>query len=181
MAEFYLADVRKRAQPDLSMVPEAIPELRVFAGDSADAAATVERQAYQRLVEIFAANGPESPDDPVSCGVAGVTMEWAVGPTAGQVDFYAQPAEEEEAQRFLSLYIFSGASPEDDRTAMKHLEQYADFRQCRSFPLVVQVTDDPLPAAWQHEALQSMRQGIAALVVAFLQAYYPAQPNSVGA
>ena len=86
-----------------------------------------------------------------------------------------------KSQRFLSLYIFSGASADADRTAMKHLEQYADFRQCRSFPLVVQVTDDPLPAAWQHEVLQAMRQEIAPLVAAFLQAYYPARANTVGA
>jgi hypothetical protein len=176
MPEFFLADVRKRANSDASMVPQAIPERRVFA-DEIDAG-TASGKAYSQLIELFGSDDEELLDEPVTCtlpGCSGITMEWATGDSFGQIDFYGGGDERAEPERFLSLYVFSGNKASEDRAAMRQLEQYADFAQCLQFPLVLQVTDDPLAAAWQHAALQALRVNVDPLVAAFLKAYFSAE------
>jgi len=178
MPDFYIADVRKRANPDFNMSPQAIPEQRAFP-DEVDAGSAVGKD-YQRYLDIFGVEGDEIPEDPVACGLPGfegATMEWTTdGPPGegsfGQIDFYGNAPGADEPERFLSLYIFSGAKPEEDKAAMKQLEQYADFSQCLNFPLVLQVVNDPLSAAWQHEALQALRKVMTPLVAAFLKANF---------
>ena len=100
-------------------------------------------------------------------------MEWTAGASSGQIDFYGEVAGE-EPQCFLALYFLSGKSAAEDKQAMKPLEQYADFGQCKSFPLVLQVMDDSQSATWKHQALGKLRPGITALAAAFLKANFSA-------
>jgi hypothetical protein len=175
MPEFYIADVRKRANADSNMQPQAIPERRVFPPEMGVDESSPEMKRYQHLVDEFARHAVEIPDDPVACefaGLKGITMEWALGDSHAQIDFHGLDPAGDEPQRFLSLYIFSGKNPAEDRSVMSPLEQYADFSQCLQFPLVLTVTDDPLSAAWQHEALQAIRTSINPIVAAFLKIYF---------
>jgi hypothetical protein len=169
--QFFLADVRKRLNADASMSHQAIPEARSFTL----AADSPEGTNYQKLLDTFMKVAPETPDDPVACPLPDcqdVTMEWTAGPSEGQIDFYAPVAGEDEPQRFLSLYAMSGRKPEEDKRAMKPLEQYTDFSQCLQFPLVLSVVDDPLAHPAQHQRLQAIRTAMPAVIAAFLKAYF---------
>ena len=172
MAAFYMADVRKRANAELNMPSQAIPEERVFAESNLDDQAATLSKNYRQMVERFAQDGAE---DPVACDMAGcdgITMEWTTGASAGQIDFYGMADGQEEPQCFLALYFLSGISADEDRRTMKPLEQYADFGQCKAFPLVLQVMDDSQSATWKHAALGKMRPGMTALVAAFLKVHF---------
>jgi len=172
MPEFFIADVRKRPNADLNMSQQAIPERREYS-DEIDAA----------LATIFSGDD-ESMDDPVPCGIEGcdnITMEWTAGSSAAQIDFYGTNSDQEEPQRFLSLYILSGNNAQEDQQAMKQLAQYADFNQCLNFPLVLHVTDEPLAAAWQHASMQAIRKGITPLVGAFLKTHFQKAPSRASA
>jgi hypothetical protein len=172
MSSFYMADVRKRANAELSMPSQAIPEERVFVESGEDERAATLTKNYRDMMARFGQDGLE---DPVPCDMAGcegITMEWTTGASAGQIDFYGVAGGEEEPQCFLALYVLSGKSAEEDKRAMKPLEQYADFGQCTAFPLVLQVIDDSQSATWKHEALGKMRPGMTALAAAFLKVHF---------
>jgi hypothetical protein len=180
MPSFYLADVRKRANPELSVQSQAIPERRAFPEDAPGVgeSAALASLNYQAMLDQIGHDGAAIPDDPVACGLAGcsaITMEWTIGTSTGQIDFYATAPEGDEPELFLSLYLLSGLKPAEDRQAMKPLEQYADFAQCTQFPLVLHVIEEPLSAAWKHQALQKLRPGLTPLIAAFLKIYFPAE------
>src|SRR5690242_2873313 len=117
MPEYFIADIRKRANADALMPQQALPQNRDLAADASD-------------IDPLAAVFSDTPDDPVALPLAGcesITMEWTADPSAGQIDFYSTPSPDEEPQRFLSLYILSGLDSREDQQAPKPLANYADF------------------------------------------------------
>jgi hypothetical protein len=158
MPTLHLVDVRKRSNAQFNATPQPIPEPCAFPDDPDPA--SPEGKLFLQLVSLFGSPDQESPDDPVPCDLPdcpGITLEWTADDSTGQIDFYGLTPGQEEPQRFLSLYLFSGLNPAEDRAAMKRLESYVDLSRCRDFPLVLQVTDESLSSGRQHEVVQSLR------------------------
>src|ERR1044071_1959431 len=115
MPAYFIADIRKRQNADSLMPQQAVAEPREF---------NPELPEVQTLAAVF---NNDNPDDPMPCsldGCDGITMEWTVGDSTGQIDFYRSPDADEEPVRFLSLYILSGLVSREDQQALKPLTQY---------------------------------------------------------
>jgi hypothetical protein len=175
MPEFFIADVRKRANAEANTPHQANPEPRQFPLAHRDTPDTAQMKNYESLRKTFSEFAPETPDDPIPLnlpGCDGITMEYAVDTSVAQIDFSSPFPGEEDPIRFLTLYILSGINPADDRRAIRPLEQYADFSQCLKFPLALNVVEDPLAHPSQHQPLTALRESITPLIAAFLDAYF---------